>query len=70
MIRQAIPSDAPSVIPLMLEAIGSIAFILTGVTEEEGAARILGHFFRQEGNRSVTRTPSFSKMPDKSSDWS
>src|SRR5215831_3759659 len=51
MIRQAIPSDAPSVTPLMLEAIGSIAFILTGVKEEEEAARILSRFFRQEGNR-------------------
>lgn len=51
MIRQAIPSDAPSVTPLMLEAIGSIAFILTGVKEKEEAARILSHFFRQEGNR-------------------
>jgi len=50
MIRQAIPIDAPCIIPLMLEAIGSIASILTGVKEEE-ASRIQSRFFRQAGNR-------------------
>lgn len=51
MIRQAIPGDAPKAIPLILEAIGSIAFILTGTTERKEAASILDDFFRQGGNR-------------------
>ena len=51
MIRQATPDDAPKAIPLILEAIGSIAFILTGTTDRKEAASILEDFFRQEGNR-------------------
>lgn len=51
MIRQAVPGDAPKAIPLILDAIGSIAFILTGTLERKEAACILDGFFRQEGNR-------------------
>jgi ribosomal protein S18 acetylase RimI-like enzyme len=51
MIRQAIPGDAPKVVPLILDAIGSIAFILSGTTERKEAASILDGFFREEGNR-------------------
>ena len=51
MIRQAVPGDAPKAVPLILEAIGSIAFILTGTTERKEAASVLDGFFRQEGNR-------------------
>ena len=51
MIRQATPGDGPKAIPLILEAIGSIAFILTGTTDRKEAASILEDFFRWEGNR-------------------
>jgi ribosomal protein S18 acetylase RimI-like enzyme len=51
MIRQALRGDEPSAIPLMLEAIGSIALVLTGTENVQEAAPILSDFFRQEGNR-------------------
>jgi hypothetical protein len=47
MIRPAIPGDAPKAVPLILEAIGSIAFILTGTTEPKEAISILEGFFRK-----------------------
>ena len=51
MIRPAVPSDAPKAIPLILEAIGSIALILTGTSVPEEAGCVLDQFFRQNGNR-------------------
>jgi ribosomal protein S18 acetylase RimI-like enzyme len=51
MIRPAIPDDAPKAIPLQLEAIGPIAFVLTGTNDPKEAGAILDRFFRQEGNR-------------------
>jgi ribosomal protein S18 acetylase RimI-like enzyme len=51
MIRPAVPGDAPSTVPLILEAIGSIAFVLTGTNNREDAGRILDGFFRRKGNR-------------------
>ncbi len=51
MIRPAVPGDAPSAVPLILEAIGSIAFVLTGTNNREDAGRILDGFFRRKGNR-------------------
>ena len=51
MIRPAVPGDAPQAVALILKAIGSIAFILTGTTDSAEAASILDRFFRQEGNR-------------------
>ena len=51
MIRPAAPSDAAEAVPLILDAIGSIAFVLTGTTDREEAGFILNQFFRQKGNR-------------------
>ena len=51
MIRRATPDDAPKAIPLILEAIGPIAFVLTGTNDPKDAGVILDRFFRQEGNR-------------------
>jgi ribosomal protein S18 acetylase RimI-like enzyme len=51
VIRPAVPSDASEAVPLILNAIGSIAFILTGTTDRPEAEFILDQFFRQKGNR-------------------
>jgi ribosomal protein S18 acetylase RimI-like enzyme len=51
VIRPAVPSDASEAVPLILQAIGSIAFVLTGTKNREEANRILDQFFREEGNR-------------------
>ena len=51
MIRQAISSDASSAVPLMMQAFGHLAFVLTGTDDEEEAAGILGDFFKEEANR-------------------
>jgi ribosomal protein S18 acetylase RimI-like enzyme len=51
MIRPAVPSDAAKAIPLVLEAIGHIAFVLSGTTDSQETANILNDFFRQEENR-------------------
>jgi ribosomal protein S18 acetylase RimI-like enzyme len=51
VIRPAVPCDAPKAVPLILEAIGSIAFILTGTSDRKEAELILGQFFREKGNR-------------------
>ncbi len=51
MIRPAVPSDASETVPLILNAIGSIAFVLTGTTDRKEAGFILDQFFRQKGNR-------------------
>ena len=51
VIRSAAPSDASEAVPLILGAIGSIAFVLTGTTDRKEAGFILDRFFRQKGNR-------------------
>src|SRR5271165_493706 len=51
MIRQAVASDAVRAVPLILQAIGHIAFLLTGTTDSEEAASVLNDFFGQEDNR-------------------
>jgi ribosomal protein S18 acetylase RimI-like enzyme len=51
VIRPAVPSDASEAVPLILNAIGSIAFVLTGTTDRKEAEFILDQFFRQKGNR-------------------
>jgi ribosomal protein S18 acetylase RimI-like enzyme len=51
VIRPAVPSDASEAIPLILNAIGSIAFILTGTTDRQETGFILDQAFRQQGNR-------------------
>lgn len=50
-IRPAIRGDAPNAIPLILQAIGAIAFILTGTANVEEASSILTDFFGREQNR-------------------
>src|ERR1700754_320902 len=51
MIRPAVPSDAAKAMPLILSAIGHIAFVLAGTTDTEEAVAILTAFFGQEDNR-------------------
>jgi ribosomal protein S18 acetylase RimI-like enzyme len=51
MIRQALPDDAPDALPLILEAIGSIAYVLAGTKVLAEAMSILERFFEEEGNR-------------------
>lgn len=51
MIRPAVSEDAPQAVPLIFEAIGSIAFVLTGSEVLAEAMSILENFFEQEGNR-------------------
>jgi ribosomal protein S18 acetylase RimI-like enzyme len=51
MIRPAVSDDAPQAVPLIFEAIGSIAFVLTGTKVLAEAMSILENFFEQEGNR-------------------
>jgi ribosomal protein S18 acetylase RimI-like enzyme len=51
MIRQAVPSDAAQAVPLILEAIGHIAFVLSGTTDDQETTRILSGFFEQDRNR-------------------
>jgi len=38
-------------VPLILQAIGHIAFVLTGTTDGEETASILNNFFGQENTR-------------------
>ncbi|RAP75256.1 GNAT family N-acetyltransferase [Paenibacillus montanisoli] len=51
LIRSATRDDSPAVIPLLMEAIGSIAYMLTGASNEREAAERLSEFYRQPGNR-------------------
>ncbi len=51
MIRQALRSDAVKALPLILEAIGHIAFVLSGTTDSQETAAILNDFFEQEDTR-------------------
>lgn len=51
MIRQAVASDALKAVPLIMQAIGHIAFVLTGTTDSQEAAFILSDFFGQEDTR-------------------
>jgi ribosomal protein S18 acetylase RimI-like enzyme len=51
MIRPAIPSDAAKAVPLIMEAIGHIAFVLTGTTDVQQTVSILSDFFQREDNR-------------------
>lgn len=51
MIRQAAIEDAAQVMPLLHDAIGSIANSLAGTADETEAMRILSDFYRLPGNR-------------------
>src|SRR5690349_465646 len=51
MIRSAVPDDAPEAMSLIVEAIGSIALVLTGTKVLVEAESILERFFREAANR-------------------
>lgn len=51
MLRNARIEDAAGVLPLMMEAIGSIAYSLTGEDSPEEAMAVLEEFYSREGNR-------------------
>jgi ribosomal protein S18 acetylase RimI-like enzyme len=51
MIRQAVRSDAGKAVPLIVQAIGHLAFVLTGTNDLQEAASVLNDFFGQEDNR-------------------
>ena len=51
VIRHAVRGDAAKAVPLILQAIGSIAYVMTGATDAEEAASILTDFFGREQNR-------------------
>lgn len=51
MIDKAMPQDAEQMMPLMLSAIGSIAYTLSGTTDEAETWRILANAVREEQNR-------------------
>ena len=51
MIRSAVRNDAAMAVPLILQVIGQIAFVLSGTAEAQETESILKDFFGQEGNR-------------------
>jgi len=51
MIRQAVPDDAVRAVPLILQAIGRIASVLSGTTDGQETTSILTDFFCQQANR-------------------
>ncbi|MCG7406144.1 GNAT family N-acetyltransferase [Paenibacillus sp. ACRRX] len=51
MIRLAKPEDSKHIIPLMMEAIGTIAFDLSGTENIETTVDVLEQYFLQSGNR-------------------
>ena len=51
MIRQAVASDAVKAVPLIVQAIGHIEFVLTATNNSQEAASILSDFFGQKDNR-------------------
>ncbi|MFD2369794.1 GNAT family N-acetyltransferase [Brevibacillus sp. GCM10020057] len=51
MIREATPADADFAAPLIYEAIGGIAYTLTGTSEPACAIAEVRRFFAQAGNR-------------------
>lgn len=51
MIRPAVPDDAQAVVPLIFDAIGDIAYWLTGTAAPEEALTAMTGWFRRGGNR-------------------
>lgn len=51
MIRPAAPGDAEQVIPLLYEAIGDIAHLLSGTEDFERTMEVLTSFYQLPGNR-------------------
>lgn len=51
MIQPALKEDVQEVLPLLLAAIGDIAYTLAGTEGLEEAKRILAGFYREEANR-------------------
>ncbi|MGO4345597.1 GNAT family N-acetyltransferase [Paenibacillus sp. MCAF9] len=51
MIEQAVKEDLKEVMPLLLSAIGHIAYTLAGTEDDAEVERILGDFYVREDNR-------------------
>jgi ribosomal protein S18 acetylase RimI-like enzyme len=51
MIRRAVPGDVKQGMPLILQAIADIAFVLSGTRDLPETESILGDFFTKRGNR-------------------
>ncbi|MGX5816653.1 GNAT family N-acetyltransferase [Chitinophaga lutea] len=51
MIRPAVPTDAPSAIPLLFQAMQDIACKLAGTEDMAVVTPLFEHFFRQKGNQ-------------------
>jgi len=51
IIRKARPEDASAVIPLIYDAIGDIAYVLTGTEQIDQAMKVMEQLFRSPGNR-------------------
>lgn len=51
VLRNAKKEDAAGVLPLMMDAIGSIAYSLTGEDSPQEAMAVLEEFYCREGNR-------------------
>ena len=51
IIRKARPEDASAVIPLIYDAIGDIAYVLTGTEQIGQAMKVMEQLFRSPGNR-------------------
>jgi hypothetical protein len=51
MIRQAIRRDSAEAVPLIWQAIGDLAFVLTGTSDVQETVSVLSDFFQQEDNR-------------------
>ena len=50
-MRKAVPGDAVNAVPLIQQAIGHVAFLLSGTNDAEETASILGDFFGREKTR-------------------
>lgn len=51
IIRPAAPEDAGQVIPLLYDAIGSIAYVLTGTDNPASAIHAMSEWYKQRNNR-------------------
>jgi hypothetical protein len=57
MIRQAVPDDAVPAVPLILEAIGHIAFVLSGTSDGPETTSVLTDFFGRKTTALAIKMP-------------
>jgi hypothetical protein len=57
MIKQAVPDNAITVVPLILQAIGHIAFVLSGTNDDQETTSILTNFFARRTTASAIKIP-------------